>query len=74
MFDMQPEPDILTDPLGIGSTTSPPSAMSPPTRDPRDIRVTRLSVEIPQVGEKRRISEDTAGLTSPNKRIALNFM
>ncbi len=49
------------DPLGISS---------PVPQSPSDVRVSRLSVDIPPpaVGEKRRSSQDAGAVASPTKK------
>ncbi|XP_021342973.1 phosphorylated CTD-interacting factor 1-like [Mizuhopecten yessoensis] len=59
------QPDLLSDPLGIGSV--PPQVAG-------DVRLSRPSIEIPpaQVGEKRRASAEM-GQLSPSKRPAFAY-
>ena len=53
---------VTVDPLGISS---------PVPQSPSDIRMSRLSVDIPPpaIGEKRRSSQDTGAVASPTKKL-----
>ena len=69
------QPDPLSDPLGI-STPPPSQGSTPPVVSASDQRLSRLSVDISSpapIGQKRRSSEDPAGLMSPSKRAAFSY-